>query len=60
MSGMSWLKKDLRLIGATAEEEFYDALRATPCDPGGPRWLPGGVAPTQCKEKGSRYSRPKG
>lgn len=31
---MSWLKKDLRLIGATAEEEFYDALRATPCDPG--------------------------
>ncbi|KAL4448118.1 hypothetical protein ABPG75_005337 [Micractinium tetrahymenae] len=29
---MSWLKKDLRLIGATAEEEFYEALSSTPCD----------------------------
>ncbi|KAL4444592.1 hypothetical protein ABPG77_002409 [Micractinium sp. CCAP 211/92] len=28
---MSWLKRDLRLIGATAEEEFYEALSSTPC-----------------------------
>ncbi len=40
---MSWLKRDLRLIGATAEEEFYEALSSTPCGLGGLRKLLGGL-----------------
>lgn len=27
---MSWLKKDLALLGRTAEEEFYEALARSP------------------------------